>query len=60
MNSLYYVSGYHWRNNEWWRFALTADNSDAACDQIKVGFPELSRISAKYICETPDEVFEEL
>ena len=62
MNTLYYLTAYNHRRNEWWRFAITASSDEAAIRQFTEGYDDLqfSRISARPICTTTDDVFEEL
>lgn len=60
MKTLYYVVGYHHANNEWWRFAVTAESAEAAVAEAKLANDRLSRMSATAVCQTQDEVFVEL
>jgi hypothetical protein len=55
------VTAYHYRNNEWWRFAVSAETGDAAIAKFKDGYDErFTRINAQYICTTTDDVCQEL
>lgn len=58
--NLYYVCGYHWHNNEWWRFAVSAPDAEAARDMVRSNEPKLNRVSALFICATPDDVYKEI
>ena len=58
--NLYYVTGYHFKNNEWWRFVLTSQSETTAEREIIDHHSQLSRVSARYICETNEEIFQEL
>ena len=65
MNALFYFTGYHFRNNEWWRFAITVpdgydDRHTRARDVLAAEYPELRQWSGKFICLTKDEVWTEL
>ncbi len=65
MNALFYFSGYHFKNNEWWRFLITVadgphDRWLAAKDLISREYPELNRWSGEFICLTPEYVFKEV
>jgi hypothetical protein len=59
--NLYFVTAYHWKANEWWRFAISAETDDAAIAKFKDGYDDkFSRINAAYVCTTSDDVFKEL
>ena len=60
MKTLYYVTGYNWQGNEWWRFAIVAKSSEDAIEQGKQYNEKLSKWSATAICQTPDDVSIEL
>lgn len=60
MNNLYYVTGYDARNNEWWRFSVTADTETGACGQVREHHENLTSIYATFVCTTTDDVFKEL
>ena len=60
LRRLYYVVGYDRPANQWWRFVLTAENSDAAVQVVEAEYDRLSRVGAEYICHTPDHIFQEL
>ena len=60
--NLYYLTAYHWRSNEWWRFAISAQSGDEAVLKFTEGYSDdrFTRINAKFICTTADDVFQEL
>jgi hypothetical protein len=60
--NLYYVTAYHWENNEWWRFAITATSNEDAVQKLTGDFSDtkFTRTNARYICTTTANVFEEL
>ena len=60
--NLYYIAAYHWENNEWWRFAITATSKEDAEQKMAEGFPDtkFTRINVRGLCTTKDDVFEEL
>lgn len=62
MKKLYYVTAYRWSQNEWWRYAITAESDEQAKQRMIEGYPDMhfTRVNAQYICETPQEVFDEL
>lgn len=60
LRRLYYVVGYDRPANQWWRFVLTAEDSEAAVQAVEAEYDRLSRVGAEYICQTPDEIFQEL
>ena len=65
MKALFYFAGYHHRNNEWWRFAVTVpdgphDRYAVARDMLASDYPDLTRWSGQFVCLTPDDVFKEL
>lgn len=60
MNRLYYVTGYHWKNNQRWRFAVTAPTQEDAADKVAKEFESLSEVAAVYVCTTPEQVFVDL
>lgn len=60
MNRLYYVTGYHWSSNAWWRFVITAPSQEEAADKVGKANDNLTRLSATFVCETSQEVFDEL
>ena len=62
MNKLYYVTAYHWANNEWWRFAVTAVTENDAVEKFAEGYSDVhfTRINATFVCTTTDEVFKKL
>jgi hypothetical protein len=62
VNSLHYVTAYRHDANEWWRFAITAANPEAAAQRFRDGYSDMNftRINAVFICETAADVFQEL
>lgn len=68
MNALFYVTAYHFANNEWWRFAITTPDSpyDRHAAVIDLFHKEMdqearfTRVGAQFICLTPDVVWREL
>lgn len=60
--NLYYVTAYHCKNNEWWRFAVSAADSDAAVAKFKDGYSDtrFTRVNAVYVCPVEVDVFTEL
>ena len=62
MNNLYYVAAYVHRSNEWWRFAISASDADAAAKKLKDedGDTRFSQVRVQYICPVADDVFQEL
>jgi hypothetical protein len=63
MKNLYFVTAYIWSQNRWDRFAITSYSEDGAIDLFKKEYDEdnrYSRESARYICTTTNDVFDEL
>lgn len=62
MNRLYYIAAYRFEQNEWWRFAVTGKDEADARQRFTEGYADtqFTRLRAQYICETPQEVFDEL
>lgn len=65
MKALFYMAGYHFSSNEWWRFVISVpdgphDRYAVAKDLAAESYPELSRWSGKFLCLTPDDVFMEV
>lgn len=59
--NLYYLTAYHWKNNEWWRFAVSAADEAAAIAKFRGGYDDrFTQVNAKYICPVADDVFQEL
>jgi hypothetical protein len=59
--NLYYLTAFHWKANEWWRFAISAQSGDEAVAKFKDGYDDkFSRIGVKFICTTADDVFMEI
>jgi hypothetical protein len=59
--NLYYIAAYHWENNEWWRYAITATSVEDAEQKLAEGFDtKFTRVRVRYLCTTKDDVFEEL
>jgi hypothetical protein len=55
---LYIITGYHWKTNQWYRFAVSAANAETAIQEVKDW--NLSQVNASYICATADDVFKEI
>lgn len=65
MNALFYFAGYHFCNNEWWRFAITVPNGPhdryaQARELLSKEYQQLSRWNGQFVCLTSDSVFKEL
>jgi hypothetical protein len=59
--NLYYLTAYHWRSNEWWRFAISAQSVEEAFAKFNEGYDDkFTRVSIKFICTTADDVFMEI
>lgn len=58
---LFYVVAYHFRNNEYARFAVTADTVADAEGEVKGSMSEEWRIERTlFIANTPDQLYLEL
>lgn len=65
MNALFFFRGYSWRQNAWYRFAVTTpDGPHERYEVARIGlaqdYPHLSQWSGQFVCLTPDDVFLEL
>lgn len=62
MNTLYFVTAYYWKGNEWWRFAISAPSEAEAIKKFAYGYSAMRfvRINAVAICQTNETVFKEL
>lgn len=62
MNTLYYITAYHWKGNEWWRFAVSAPTEEAAIKEVTDGYSDVrfDRINATPLCTTTETVFKEV
>lgn len=60
--NLYYVTAYHFKNNEWWRFLVSAKTDEEAVAKFKEGYNDerFTRINARHICPVNADIFEEL
>ena len=61
MKKLYYVPMYHFRQNCWSRWMITALSEDEAkrMSEDQMG-DEWRHGSVQYVCRTPDDVFKEV
>jgi hypothetical protein len=60
MVKVYYVKAYDWPANQRRRFVINADNAVQAENQIKHDYPQLSEVSARFLLNADEGIYEEL
>lgn len=65
MKNLYFVRGYDFESNEWWRFILTTtevgeQGRDEAIKMVKEENSRLTQIAVIYLCRTENDVYMEV